>query len=106
MYLHPEAVRGTLAVIASRSAPRSQVLVTYLPSSPTRAVIGVGTALFSERLRASYERDEMAALLAEYGFEVVRDESSEEWHERWALPEVGLLPAFARTERLVTAVKV
>ena len=103
MYLHPAAVEATLAVVAKRSAPSSRLLVTYLPPSPFRTVVGIGTSLLSEGLRAAYEPSQLATLLAQHGFDVVRDESSTEWHTRWALDGARLLPAFGRTERLTTA---
>ncbi len=103
MYLHPAAVEGTVSVLADRSAPQSRLLVTYLPSSVARTLIGVGTSIVGEGFRASYEPPEMAALLAKHGFEVVRDESAEQWHARWALDGVSLMRGFGRTERLATA---
>lgn len=105
MYLPQDAITATLQTLADRSAAGSRVLVTYLPPSGMRTAIGFGTGILGERFHAAFTPAELASLLGEHGFEVVADESSVEWHQRWAVDGVRLWNGFAATERMATADK-
>ncbi len=102
MYLSEADIRQTLSVIEELSAAGSRLLATYIRPGAPRSLVGAGTALLGEPLGSAFRPAELAALLAEYGFDVRRDESSREWRRRW--PARRWLPnLFASVERLVTA---
>lgn len=103
MYLESSAIDATLATLASRSAPRSRLLVTYVTPSLAFAAIGLATWLFGEPLRSASTPAEMQKRLTRHGFGVERDESGMDWRTRWA-PDGIHLPGFvSRAERLATA---
>ena len=107
MYLFPQAVEQTLSVVAERSAPQSRLAVTYLPPSVGRTLVGVATALFSERLRATYEPAELASLMSRVGLELVSDTDGADWHDRWALESAHVFPGgLGNVERLAVADRV
>lgn len=105
VYLTPEATLATLRAVASLSAPGSRIALTY---SRDGGGIGEGGVLLplaralarsiGEPLRGVASPEAMAARLAEAGFEVVSDESTEDWAPRyWP----GQRPRLREWERLV-----
>jgi methyltransferase (TIGR00027 family) len=80
MYLTPENVEATLAVIARRSAPGSRVSITYAAPARVLWLIGLIVRSIGEPFRSAFTRAEMAALLTGQGFRVLGDDS---------IPELG-----------------
>lgn len=80
MYLDRRAIEATLAILSGRSAPGSRLMVLYhAPSFVVRLARPV-LAWIGEPFKSSFQPPAMRAMLAEYAFEVSRDES---------LPEIG-----------------
>lgn len=107
MYLPPAAVDGTLAQLASRSAPGSKLAVTYVTpdlsvgSWLARRVILWGFALIGEPLRGPMSTEEIAARLTSVGFVPSVNESTREWAVRyWPADYVR---GICSRERLVVA---
>jgi methyltransferase (TIGR00027 family) len=83
MYLTHEAVHGTLAAVAERSAPGSTLIINY--HTKHRGLIGkVIFRLIGEPQISAWTPDEMAAELRSVGFEVREDSGMIEWNERFA----------------------
>ena len=108
MYLPRAAVADTAEQIAERSAPGSRLAVTYVTghgSEPRlEGLVQLGFRVLGEALDAHYRPEEMAELLGEQGFTVLRDGSSREWPRDW-----GGDPRWARvfaSERLCVAGRV
>jgi methyltransferase (TIGR00027 family) len=74
MYLTPEQVRATLAVIAKRSAPRSRLALLYHRPQPILFFVGPILRWIGEPLRSRWQPEAMKALLDARGFDVVRDD--------------------------------
>jgi methyltransferase (TIGR00027 family) len=102
MYLSVEDVERTLAVLAKRSAPRSRVVLVYHVPALMRTLVGLYVARVGEPFRSSFQPDAMRALLARFGFAVVRDESLRAIGAALA-PEVGRVTRFMTHLRIVTA---
>jgi len=106
MYLPDAAVRDTLAQLASRSAPGSRLVMSYLakdgvPRGAAGAVVELGFRALGEPLEARYAPEEIRDLLDAHGFEVRRDTTSRDWSRA-----LGGDPRYAilvRGERLVVA---
>jgi methyltransferase (TIGR00027 family) len=106
-YLSLEAIRATLAAIASRSAPRSRIAVTY--GTPEGSPFGPAMMLaarlafraIGEALLGLLTPEAMHAELATAGFHVLDDASARQWGERHGGGRRRLL--FVR-ERLAVAV--
>lgn len=64
MYLNLPAIEGTLGVLERRSAPGSRLLVTYMPPSALRFLVGVGTAIVSDSGRSFGQRSWLNSSLA------------------------------------------
>lgn len=81
MYLTPTDIDATLDVIAACSAPDSRLVVAYIRPSPLVPMIDAVVRKAGEPFRSAFTADEMRALLARFGFVVVRDED---------VPAIGL----------------
>ena len=109
MYLPREAVSQTLSVVSAASAPNSRLAVTYMstPAKPIpqglRRLLDLGLSVVGEPLGANFTREELAALLQEYGFSVEQDENSRQWVTRFGGHAQLSLPF--RQERLAVAIK-
>lgn len=86
MYLHREAIEGTLAAVGRRAAPGSSLLVTYLRDD-TR---GLGTELLHlavrivrEPFRTKFAPSALARAVRAHGFELTSDEGDADWAERY-----------------------
>ncbi len=99
MYLAQPDIEATLAVIQRRSAPASRLVVVYHSPALVLRLVGLAVARLGEPLRSSFTADAMRALLATYGFAVVRDE---------ATPAIGaaLSPEVARATRGIKHVRI
>jgi methyltransferase (TIGR00027 family) len=75
MYLTPDEIQATLAVVARRSAPGSVLSVAYHTSAPYRFLVAIWVRRVGEPLRSKFTREEMRALLLRHGFSVCRDVS-------------------------------
>ncbi len=75
MYLRRPDIAATLAVVAARSAPGSQVAVLYHAPSPLLLVVRPVVRRLGEPLRSTFTERGMRALLAAHGFAVLRDRS-------------------------------
>jgi methyltransferase (TIGR00027 family) len=73
MYLTPEDVAATLAVIEQRSAAGSRVSIVYAKPAPMLHVVGLIVRLLGEPFRSAYTPDQMAALLTRHHFRVLDD---------------------------------
>lgn len=107
-YLHPSAIKATLADVAARSATGSRLLVTYaIPQltglgSPTVAGwIRAGFAVLGEPLHGTIDREAFADTLANHGFAVLDDSSNRRWAQRHGGSARMASPFWA--ERLVIA---
>ena len=78
MYLARSEIEATLAVIARRSAAGSRLLVLYHSPAWLLHVLGPILGWFGEPLRSAFSSADMRALLAKFGFEVLRDQSVRE----------------------------
>jgi methyltransferase (TIGR00027 family) len=74
MYLELPDIEKTLAVIASRSAPQSRLIVVYHSPALTLKLVAWIVRRLGEPLRSVLRPDEMRALLEKHGFQVVRDD--------------------------------
>ncbi len=109
-YLPPEAIDATLRAVASRSAPRSRLLMTYavpdlLGRSAPRleAVVRQGFAVLGEPLRGAMEPEAAIQRVATQGFETLRDTGQNEWAGSRRLAFHLARPL--RAERLLVAEK-
>jgi len=75
MYLTPENVAATLAVLARRSLPGSRLSITYAAPAPILRLVGLVVRLIGEPFRSAFTREQMAELLARHGFRVLGDDS-------------------------------
>jgi methyltransferase (TIGR00027 family) len=80
MYLTRRDIEATLGVVARRSAPGSQLVVLYHSPAFMLRIVGPVVRWLGEPLRSSFRPNAMRAMLAKYGFEILRDQS---------LPEIG-----------------
>jgi methyltransferase (TIGR00027 family) len=74
MYLSPEEVEATLAVVAARSAPGSRLVVLYLAPWWIARIVGLIVRRLGEPFRSKFTAAEFAALLGRHGFAVVADD--------------------------------
>jgi methyltransferase (TIGR00027 family) len=74
MYLTPAAIESTLEVVKRRSAVGSRLIILYHCPALMLRLVGFVVGRLGEPLRSAFKPEEMRALLAKYGFEVVRDE--------------------------------
>jgi methyltransferase (TIGR00027 family) len=74
MYLTPNDVEATLAVVERRSVVGSRLIIAYHSPTFLLRLIGPALRLLGEPLRSASTVSEMRALLARYGFRVVQDE--------------------------------
>jgi methyltransferase (TIGR00027 family) len=74
MYLTPEDVEATLAIIERRSAPGSRLVVAYTSPALVSALAGYFLRRIGEPLRSAFTADAMRDLLARHAFAVVRDD--------------------------------
>jgi methyltransferase (TIGR00027 family) len=83
MYLTRDAVRGTLAAVAQRSAPGSTLIVNY--HTTRRGLFAqLIFRLIGEPQISAWTPEEMAADLRSVGFEVREDSGMAAWNERFA----------------------
>ena len=81
MYLPTQAIRGSLKAIEALTAPGSYLTLSYSVPNPAGGALGdyVRDRLFhliEEPMLSYFTRDELKALLLEYGLEVFRDGNS------------------------------
>lgn len=75
MYLTRADIEATLAVVASRSAPGSRLIVLYLSPALISRLVGFLVRRLGEPFRSAFTAEQMGALLAKHRFAVTRDES-------------------------------
>jgi methyltransferase (TIGR00027 family) len=83
MYLTREAMRGTLAGIADRSARGSTLIVNY-HSARRRFFASLMFRLIGEPQISAWTREEMATDLRSAGFAVGEDSGMADWNDRFA----------------------
>ncbi len=83
MYLTREAMHGTLAGIADRSARGSTLIVNY-HSAHRRFLASLMFRLIGEPQISAWTRDAMAADLRAAGFTVNEDSGMADWNDRFA----------------------
>jgi len=83
MYLTREAMRGTLAGIADRSARGSTLILNY-HSAHRRFLASLMFRLIGEPQISAWTREEMAADLRAAGFTVSEDTGMADWNARFA----------------------
>jgi methyltransferase (TIGR00027 family) len=103
MYLTHDAMRATLASVASRSAEGSTLIVNY-HTTIRRGLHGLILRLMGEPQRSQWSPDEMAADLRAAGFRVDEDSGMTDWLSRFA-PGAPEAPT-ARVMRVVVASRV
>jgi len=74
MYLTRSDIERTLAVIGSRSAPGSRLVVVYQRPGVVRSLSTLVFRLAGEPLRSAFTPEAMRAMLEAYGFSVKSDE--------------------------------
>ncbi|MFL5349286.1 MAG: class I SAM-dependent methyltransferase [Hyalangium sp.] len=94
MYLTDQAVRGTLRVVASRSAPGSSILINYSVPGTRPGPLSLLLRLWREPQIGERTPEEMKALVEEVGFEAAEDSGMPEWAQRF-----GAKPPPPRIER-------
>lgn len=104
MYLTPNDIEATLAVIRKRSAPRSTLIVVYHAPALILRVLGLFLKRIGEPLRSSFEPAQMRALLARYDFELEADRDVGEVGASLS-PEIGQAARRVRHMRIATALK-
>ena len=77
MYLRRPDIESTLRVIQARSAPGSHLVILYNSPSLIRTAAGLVLGLVGEPFHSAFDAGEMKALLAGFGFSVVRDDDLE-----------------------------
>jgi methyltransferase (TIGR00027 family) len=83
MYLTRDAMRGTLAAVAQRSAPGSTLIVNY--HTTRRGLFAqLIFRLIGEPQISAWTPEEMAADLRSAGFQVHEDSGMTQWNERFA----------------------
>lgn len=82
MYLTRDAMRGTLASIAARSAPGSTLIVNY-HTVQRRLLATVIFRLVGEPMISKWSPAEMAAALRAAGFQVEEDSGMVDWGKRF-----------------------
>jgi methyltransferase (TIGR00027 family) len=103
MYLTPEEVDATLAIIARRSAPKSRIAIVYhAPGGMILRVVGLLVRRMGEPFRSKFTAAQMRALLTRYDFTAKRDEDLPESTERIA-PALVARSRKVKHMRLVTA---
>ncbi|MBK8258980.1 MAG: SAM-dependent methyltransferase [Polyangiaceae bacterium] len=111
-YLTRPAIESTLEVVGRHSAKTSQIALTYMrpPADLGRTVARLATAVaasIGEPVHAVFHREEMAQLLAGFGFCVHTDESDIDFAKRYWNPLPGATPPgfqmYPEWERLVIA---
>jgi methyltransferase (TIGR00027 family) len=100
MYLTPEAMRSTLANIASRSAEGSTLIVNY-HAETRRGPMGLLLSVLAEPVKSQWSREEMAGDLRAAGFDVIDDSGIEDWAKRFAMGTVDT--RVGRVMRIVVA---
>ena len=102
MYLSRDAMRSTLAGVASRSANGSTLIVNY-HTEPRRGLAALLLRLLGEPHRSNWSPDDMARDLGAAGFHVVEDSGVVEWATRFATgpvrTEVGRIMRIVVAER-------
>jgi methyltransferase (TIGR00027 family) len=83
MYLTDAAVRGTLRVVASRSAPGSGIVINYATPGMRFRAMSVLLRVWSEPMIGLRTPDAMRALLEEAGFDAVEDTGVADWALRF-----------------------
>lgn len=94
MYLAEKDIEATLAVLQRRSAPGSRLVIAYHVPALILKVVGLLLKRVGEPLRSAFKPEQMRALLARFGFDVLAD---------LALPSIGrtLSPEIGKaTERV------
>jgi methyltransferase (TIGR00027 family) len=94
MYLTDAAVRGTLRVVAERSAPGSGLVINYATPGMSRQKLHWILRFWGEPMIGERTPEAMKGLLEEAGFEVVEDTGITEWAQRF-----GADKPHPRTER-------
>ena len=102
MYLTPDAMRATLASVASRSAAGSTLIANY-HTSMRRGIVGLFFRLLGEPVMSKWSPAEMAAALGTVGFCVAEDSGVVEWAKRFATD--GVRVQAGRVMRIVVAQK-
>jgi methyltransferase (TIGR00027 family) len=83
MYLTRDAMRATLADIASLSAPRSTLIINY-HAEHRNVVARLMFRLIGEPMISAHSREEMDSELRAVGFEVREDGGMADWNQQFA----------------------
>lgn len=104
MYLTREEIDATMAVVQRRSPPESRLVIAYVSSGPLLATVSQVVRQVGEPVRSVFTADEMATLLAQFGFAVVDDRTVPEIAATLA-PPLAAGTQMVRHARMVTAVR-
>jgi methyltransferase (TIGR00027 family) len=81
MYLRRSEIEATLGVLQRRSAVGSRLIIAYHTPALILLLVAVLVRRLGEPIRSAFKPEQLRALLARYGFQVVSDE---------ALPDIGV----------------
>ena len=102
MYLRQAEIEASLAVIDRRSAPGSRIVIAYHRPSPILWIVKPIVRRLGEPIHSVFTPDAMHALIAQYRFEVVRDEDVRAIGARLS-PEIAKATRMLRHMGIVTA---
>ena len=105
MYLSQPAIESTLDVITRRSARGSRLVILYHRKAFMLRIVGFIVRRLGEPLKSSFTPDSMRALLARFGFGVVRDGSLHDFGVELS-PTVGDVTKRTRHLRIAIADRV
>lgn len=74
MYLKPNDIEASLAVMQRRSAPGSRLIVLYHAPALVLKAVGFFLKRVGEPLRSAFRPEQLRAMLAKYGFRVSADQ--------------------------------
>jgi methyltransferase (TIGR00027 family) len=75
MYLRQSEIEATLQVVRERSAQRSRLVIAYHCPALMLLLVAVLVKRMGEPIRSAFTPERMRALLARFGFQVLRDET-------------------------------
>ena len=102
MYLALRDIEATLAVVQRRSAPGSRLVIAYHVPALILKLVGLLLKRVGEPLRSAFTPEQMRALLARFGFNVLADQDLSSVG-RTLSPEIGQAARRVKHMHIVTA---
>ena len=104
MYLTPQDVEATLAVIQARSASRSRLLIAYHSPARILKLVGFVVGRLGEPLRSAFTAEQMRSLLSKHRFVVTEDQDISSFGAKVS-PEMERATRMVKHLRVVSAVR-